>query len=160
MLALSEIAPAFVAMAHRIVWCTVSTVDGANRPRSRVLHPFWEWDGVGLTGWIATMRTGPKKAHLEHSAYTACNYWAQDHDTCLAECRATWEQDPAVKERVWRLFADAPEPLGYDPGGIGVPGWDGPSSPAFSVLRLDPWRVRVLTGEQLATGKKAAVWRG
>ena len=44
------------------------------------------------------------------------------------------------------LLASA-EPLGYDPGGIGVPGWDGPSSPAFSVLRLDPWRVRVLTGE-------------
>ena len=48
---LSEVAPAFVDMAHRIVWCTAATVDRANRPRSRVLHPVWEWgDGV-LTGW-------------------------------------------------------------------------------------------------------------
>ena len=39
-------APAFVEMAHRIVWATVATVDERGRPRSRVLHPIWEWDGT------------------------------------------------------------------------------------------------------------------
>ena len=41
-------------LAHRIVWCTVATTGADGRPRTRVLHPIWEWDGTGLTGWIAT----------------------------------------------------------------------------------------------------------
>jgi hypothetical protein len=36
---LSSVAPAFVEMAHRIVWATVATVDSQGRPRSRILHP-------------------------------------------------------------------------------------------------------------------------
>ena len=49
---LSHVAPAFVDMAHRIVWCTAATVDRANRPRSRVLHPIWEWgDGPDSPGF-------------------------------------------------------------------------------------------------------------
>jgi hypothetical protein len=51
-LQLREIAPAFVAMVHRIVWCTVATVSPASRPRTRILHPIWEWDGNGLRGWV------------------------------------------------------------------------------------------------------------
>jgi hypothetical protein len=60
---LSATAGAFVAMAHRIVWCTVATVDSQGRPRSRVMHPIWEWDGqvllgfdpaaIGVPGWDA-----------------------------------------------------------------------------------------------------------
>ena len=30
----ADAAPAFVEMAHRIVWCTVATVDSHGRPRS------------------------------------------------------------------------------------------------------------------------------
>jgi hypothetical protein len=51
---LSTVAPRFVEMAHRIVWCVAATTDTAGRPRTRVLHPIWEWDGQSLTGWIAT----------------------------------------------------------------------------------------------------------
>ena len=47
---LATVAPAFVAMAHRIVWATVATVDGDERPRGRILHPFWEWDETALAG--------------------------------------------------------------------------------------------------------------
>ena len=47
-------APAFVEMAHRIVWCSVDTVGTDNRRRSRVLHLIWEWDGAALKRWIAT----------------------------------------------------------------------------------------------------------
>lgn len=55
MTAFNEIA-AFVEMAHNIVWCTTATVDAKRRPRSRVLHPLWQWEGETLTGWIATIR--------------------------------------------------------------------------------------------------------
>ena len=51
---LERVAPAFVAMAHRIVWCTVATVGPDGAPNTRILHPIWEWDGDALTGWIAT----------------------------------------------------------------------------------------------------------
>ena len=36
----------FVAIAHRVVWATVATVDRRSRPRSRVLHPIWARDGA------------------------------------------------------------------------------------------------------------------
>lgn len=42
---LATIAPAFVDMAHTIVGANVATVDPDGRPRSRVLHPLWTWDG-------------------------------------------------------------------------------------------------------------------
>lgn len=45
---LAEIAPAFIEVAHRIVWCTVATVDLNDRPRTGVLYPIREWDGRRL----------------------------------------------------------------------------------------------------------------
>ena len=42
---LAKIAPQFVEMAHRIVWASAATVDAKKRPRTRVLHPLWIWDG-------------------------------------------------------------------------------------------------------------------
>ncbi len=148
---LSEVAPAFVEMAHRIVWCSAATVDRANRPRSRVLHPIWEWkDGV-LAGWVGTGPTATKRAHLEASAYVSCNYWAENHDTCVAECQAEWALDLPTRERIWNRFKSAPPPVGYDPAII--PGWDCPDSPAFAVLRLTPWRLRVMPGTVLLAGE-------
>jgi hypothetical protein len=64
---LTQTAAAFVEMAHRIVWATVATVDDRGRPRSRILHPFWQRDGSSLVGWIATGPTPVKRAHLERS---------------------------------------------------------------------------------------------
>jgi Pyridoxamine 5'-phosphate oxidase len=145
---LSSIAPAFVDMAHRIVWATVATVDSEGRPRGRILHPYWQWDGTALAGWIATSPTPIKRAHLEHSPFVSVTYWAPGHDTCTAECRATWVLDDAGRQEVWRTFADAPEPVGYDPAI--VPPWaGGPTSPAFAGLRLEPWRLRVQPGSVL-----------
>src|SRR5581483_10246658 len=51
---LAAVAPAFVEMAHRIVWASAATVDAKGRPRQRILHPIWLWDGDTLHGWIAT----------------------------------------------------------------------------------------------------------
>ena len=61
---LAVVAPAFVEMAHRIVWCVGATIDPNGRPATRVLHPVWEWDGEHLTGWIATSPNSPKARHL------------------------------------------------------------------------------------------------
>ena len=48
----------------------VATVDPDNRPRSRVLHPIWEWDGEELVGWVATAPT-PLKVALKSSPLIA-----------------------------------------------------------------------------------------
>ena len=98
---------AFVTVAHRIVWCTVATVDRRNRPRSRVLHPYWERDGDTLTGWITTRPTPLKLAHVDHSPYASCSYWDATHDVAVAECHAEWVADVAVKEHAWELFRKA-----------------------------------------------------
>jgi hypothetical protein len=144
---LAEIAPRFVEMAHNIVWCSVATVDEQSRPRSRILHPLWEWDGEHLVGWVTTEATPIKRAHLEVSPFASCNYWTPSHDTTVAECRAGWANDDETRARIWQAFKDAPEPVGFDPAMI--PFWDGPTSPRFAVLRLDPWRIRLMPGEVL-----------
>jgi|TARA_B100000315_G_scaffold211516_1_gene208357 hypothetical protein len=145
-------------MAHQIVWCTVATVDAKNRPRSRILHPIWEWDGENLVGWIATGKTPVKAAHIAISPNVSCNYWAPTQDTCLAECAANWVEDQALKNRIWDLFANGPAPVGYDPAMI--PGWENASSPGFDPLRLDPWRIRVMPGSALMDGSFAGeVWQ-
>jgi hypothetical protein len=155
---LERIAPAFVEMAHRIVWCTAATVDRAGRPRSRVLHPIWEWSDGHLVGWIATGPTPTKRAHLDASPYLSANYWDSSQDTCVAECRATWFFDDETRSRVWKTFESAPAPVGYDPSII--PGWEAPTDDAFAALRLDPWRLRVFPGTVLLKGEGEVLsWR-
>ena len=157
---LADLAPLFVDLAHRIVWCSVATVDRRGRPRSRILHPYWEWDGARLVGWVATAPTPLKRGHLDRSRYASCSYWVPSHDVAIAECRAELVFDDEVRARVWNLFKEAPPPLGYDPGGIGVPGWDSPISPGFAAIRLEPWRLRVLPGDLFLKGGSAGalVW--
>ena len=58
----------FIAVAHRIVWCGVATVDRRGRPRSRILHPYWERTGDGVRGWVVTRPSPLKVAHLERDA--------------------------------------------------------------------------------------------
>ncbi len=155
---LEEVAPAFVEMAHQIVWASVATVDRRDRPRSRVLHPIWQWDGSSLDGWVATGPTPLKRAHLERSAHLSINYWTPSQDTCVAECRAQWCFDLETRERIWNLFKDTPAPVGYDPAII--PGWEKPSDDAFAVLKLEPWRLRVFPGTVLmGQGGEVLTWQ-
>jgi len=156
---LKQVAPAFVDMAHQIVWCTVATVDKHGRPRSRVLHPIWEWDGEALTGWVGTGPTPLKLAHIEASPFVSCNYWSPTQDTCLAECHAEWAFDDETCESVWNRYLEAPAPLGYDPSII--PGWDNARSESFAVLKLKAWRLRVMPGSVLMSGTgDTLVWQG
>ena len=137
-------------MAHRIVWCTTATVDPSGAPRTRVLHPIWEFDGDTLTGWIATSPASPKAVDLAHEPRVSITYWAPDHDTCTADCDTVWETDAADRAAGWQRFASGPAPVGYDPSII--PGWASPDSPGFGILRLEPVRLRVMPGSLMMAG--------
>ena len=156
---LTRVAPAFVEMAHRIVWCTAATVDRNGRPRSRILHPIWQWDGTALVGWIATSPTPLKRAHLKATPEVSVTYWAPNHDTCTAECQVTWAFDDETRRMVWDLFLNGPEPVGYDPSI--VPAWASPTAEAFAALRLEPWRLRVFPGSLMMgqAGAEVLNWR-
>jgi pyridoxine/pyridoxamine 5'-phosphate oxidase len=105
---LSEVAPAFVEMAHRIVWATVATVDPSGRPWTRVLHPIWTWDGEQLVGWVATMPTPTKRAHLDAHPQVALTYWHPSQDTANAYCGAALHTDDETRGRLWEQFRTAP----------------------------------------------------
>jgi Pyridoxamine 5'-phosphate oxidase len=150
MASLADTAPRFVEMAHQIVWSTVATVAADGRPRSRVLHPIWEWDNTDLTGWIATGPGSPKARDLAHKPRVSLTYWAPAHDTCTAECTTAWESTSVERRRGWQRFADAPAPVGYDPAI--VPGWSDPDADAFGILRLEPFALRFMDGSLMLTG--------
>lgn len=142
----------FLAIAHRVVWATVGTVDRHDRPRSRVLHPIWLSDADRITGWVITRPTALKCAHLRHSPHASVLYWDPAHDTAVAECTAAWCDDADTRAQVWQAFLDAPPPLGYDFAQI-FPA--GPQSEGAAFLRLDPWRVRT---QRVAAGAAPLVW--
>lgn len=129
----------FLQTAHRIVWCSVATVDGLGRPRSRILHPYWEYDGESLIGWIVTRPTPIKVSHLARSPYVSCSYWDPSQAVAIADCRAEWIEETAIRQRVWELYRDAPAPLGFDFWGV-FP--DGPAAGTPSLLRLTPYRLK------------------
>lgn len=155
---LTATAPAFVEMAHRIVWATAATIDTAGNPSTRILHPIWQWDGSALTGWIATSPLSTKAKHLERLPRMSLNYWHPDHDTCSALCATTWELSDEQRQAGWNRFAEADAPVGYDPAII--PGWESPLSPAFGILRVQPMTLRVMDGSRLAVGNgRLLTWK-
>ena len=155
---LASVAPAFVAMAHRIVWCITATASSDGRPKTRVLHPFWEFDGTSLTGWILTSPNSPKAAHLEANPRVSLTYWDATHDTCSADCDVAWELTPAERQVGWDRFLHAPSPVGYDPKII--PQWPNPEAPEFGVLRLEPSWLRVMPGSVMLQGQGEILsWR-
>jgi len=133
-----ELAEAFVRVAHRIVWCTLVTVDRRGHPRSRVVHPIWEHTTGGLVGRLFTRPTPLKLAHLAASPYVSCSYWDPQHEVAVAECRAEFEDDEQARKDLWEVFASTPEPLGYDPK---ILGGEDHRDPKITVLRLTPWRI-------------------
>ena len=155
---LDRVAPAFVEMAHRIVWCTVATVGADGRPNTRILHPIWDWDGEALTGWIATSPNSPKARDLALQPEISLTYWDLTHDTCTADCLTSWDDTPEGEAEGWRRFAEGPAPVGYDPSII--PQWDDSTSPEFGILRLAPHRLRVMPGSFMMAGQgELLTWR-
>lgn len=156
---LQDTAPAFVEVAHRIVWATVATVGATGQPRTRILHPIWEWDGERLTGWIATSPHSPKARDLAHESRVSLTYWDAAHDVATADCDTAWESDLDDRRAGWQRFAEGPEPVGYDPSMI--PGWDSPDSASFGIVRLEPTRLRVFPGSLLLRGTgELLTWSG
>lgn len=147
-----DIRDEFERRVRRIVWATVTTVDGKGRPRSRMLHPMWD----GTTGWIMTGRQTHKAKHLQRNPYVSCSYWDQDQQQVFAECRAEWADDPATRARIWEMFKNEPPPYGYDPA-MFWPG--GPSDPGFGALKLTPWRIELWSLNDMASGREPRVWR-
>jgi general stress protein 26 len=134
----AEIAEEFGLRVRKHIWCSVSTVDRAGRPRSRVLHPVWD----GPTGWVTTYPTSHKAKHLAAVPYVSCAY-VDSMNPMYVDAKASWVEDVVEKGRVWNFIkAQTPEPYGFDPGFI----WkDGPGGADFGLLRLDPWRIEVYT---------------
>lgn len=146
---LGDIEMEFRERAHSMVWCSFTTVDTLNRPRSRILHPIWE----NSTGWIATNRSSLKGHHLAHNPFISLAYIADPLKPAYAECTATWEADPECKKRIWDLFRSTPPPLGYDPAII----WHTVEHPEYGLLKLLPYRI---TLGNLAAPGESKVWRG
>ena len=145
----------FVAIAHRVVWATVATVDRRSRPRSRVLHPIWVRDGDGLTGWVITRPTPlkrrpprPRAARLLHVLGPGARHRRRRVRRRVGATTRT------SAPRSGSAYLDAPAPLGYDfaqifpdgpqSPGAGLPadasrGGSGPTawSPASRAARLD-----------------------
>lgn len=147
---LTTVAPAFVDIAHRIVWATVATTRPDGRPATRVLHPIWDWSGVDLVGWIATGPTSPKARHLAGAPYMSLTYWDASQDTCTADCDVEWLHSTNDRRAVWDRFVAAPPPLGYDPRLI--PAWTSPDADGFGVIQLTPVRLRVMPGSRVSSG--------
>lgn len=147
-----DIRDEFNRRVNRIVWCTVATVDRKGRPRSRILHPIWD----GSTGWIATGRTSLKAKHLEKNPYASLTYWDPQHEQVYVECKASWDDSPATKERLYQMYLAAPPPLGYD---LKLFWPQGAADPGLGALKLEPWRIEVSSLGDMATGKPALVWR-
>ncbi|MBB5851433.1 pyridoxamine 5'-phosphate oxidase family protein [Amycolatopsis umgeniensis] len=133
-----DVAAEFVRVAHRVVWCTLATVDRRGRPRSRVVHPIWEERDGELVGHLFTRPTPLKKAHLARTPFVSCSYWDPAHEVAVAECGAVYADDEETRRHLWRLASETPEPLGFDPK---IMGGDDPLDPHVTVLRLTPWRV-------------------
>jgi hypothetical protein len=145
-----------VAVAHAVVWSTVTTVDGSGRPRARILHPVWVIGGHGVDGWVITRRTPVKVRHLATNPHLSCGYLAVDHDVAFFDCTASWSETPQGQRRAWDAFASAAPPVGYDPATI-FP--DGPATAGLAVLHLRPYRIQVARGHVLARGGRPSVWQ-
>ncbi|HVL26418.1 MAG TPA: pyridoxamine 5'-phosphate oxidase family protein [Thermomicrobiales bacterium] len=143
-----EFEPEFRERVDRMVWCTVATVDTKGRPSTRLLHPNWE----GRTGWIGTHKSSSKRLHLANNPYVSLAYVSDVVHPVYVEATATWEDDPAVKQHVWNLFLNTPEPLGYDPAVSFI----APDHENFGVLRIDPWKITLAT---LAGDPWQKIWR-
>lgn len=148
----------FLRIVSETAWCSLSTVDGKGRPRSRIVHPIWEVTNDRPVGFIFTANAGVKGKHLAANPNVSFAYWHPSQNVILGESTATWvdQDDFDTKQRVWDLFTTTPPPLGYD---LTLFGMDSPRNPMFTLLRLEPWRVQVLRGEEFPQNIQPRLWR-
>jgi uncharacterized pyridoxamine 5'-phosphate oxidase family protein len=154
----AELAEDFLAFTADIVYCTVTTVDPAGRPRSRVMHPIFEVVDGQPRGWAVTDRSPVKTRHLAGNPFVCCSYWSPAQNTVTIDCEARWVEDEKTKQDVWDLFRGTPPPLGW--GDLAAYEPEQIHHPLFQPLQLTPWRVQVLRAEQLAANDfRPRTWR-
>ena len=110
-------------------------------------------------GWALTGRTPLKSRHLAANPHMSCSFWSPSQDTVFVDRVTAWVEDEAEKEEVWRVF-EQESPLGW--GAEAMAGWGEERwrSPIFTPLRLEPWRVQVMRGEEYPRGRLTGrVWR-
>lgn len=147
----SEIADEFSQRVRAMVWCSAATVDSRGRPRSRILHPIWE----GPTGWIGTHRNSYKSRNLIRSPYVSLAYITDIMKPVYVDCVAAWVDDLETKQRIWNLFRDTPEPVGYDPAVDFIR----PDHENFGLLQLKPWRIALVTFPAPSHAEGQRIWR-
>lgn len=147
----------FLQFTSEIVLCTVTTVSPDGRPRSRMMHPVWQvLDGTPV-GWVVTSKTPVKARHLAANPYVACSYWSPAQNVVYIDCVARWVDDDVGKQYVWDTFMTTPPPVGYDLSGFGD---ETIHNPLFTPLRLDPWRIQIMRGEEFPMGNLVPrMWR-
>jgi len=147
----SEIEAEFTKRVQTMVWCNVATVDSQQRPRSRILHPIWE----GATGWIGTHRNSFKSRHLSQNPHLSLAYTTNIMNPVYVDCVAEWIDNLDEKKRVWNLFKDTPEPIGYDPAHDFIR----PDHENFGLLKLKPWRIDIVSFPAENFEKGTLVWK-
>lgn len=124
-------------IVESIVWCTVATVGPTGSPRTRLMHPVWNWDGEVPIALVTARTTPLKMRHLAAQPEVSCCYWDPSHHTAAIDAVATWLDDEA-RSRAWEAIAATPPPVGFDPAMI----WpDGPGSEDCGILRFDAFRI-------------------
>jgi general stress protein 26 len=127
----AEIEEEFLQRVRSMVYCSAATIDLQQRPRSRVLHPIWE----GRTGWVTTGPKTAKVAQLAANPFMSLAFIADPFQPVYVECRATWQDDPETRQRIWDLYKTFDVDLAIS--------WGHVDSPTYAVLRLDPWRIEL-----------------
>jgi hypothetical protein len=133
---------AFIAIAQRVVWATLTMVDLARRPWSHVVRPIWEHNSDGPPGWVLTRSDWIAPLHVPHTPLVSLSYWHPTHDTAIAQCEAFWANE-YERHQAWKLAQRTPPPSGYDPAAVWPSGVD---SPECAVLRLRPFRLTSSSG--------------
>lgn len=127
----AEIEEEFLQRVRSMVYCSAATIDLHQRPRSRVLHPIWE----DRTGWVTTGPKTAKAAQLAANSFISLAFIADPFKPVYVECRATWQDDPETRQRIWDLYKTSDVDLAVS--------WGHVQSPTYAVMRLDPWRIEL-----------------
>ena len=132
------------AYARTATWCALATVSNGE-PRFRMVHPTWEGD----TLWVATGVDTLKAKQIAANPMVDVQFQVSPPDFIhlMVRGRGTLVQDNATREHVWHNVMD------YDLGDF-FP--DGPDSPGFVAIRIDPERVEL--SEMFGMANKR-VWR-
>ncbi|PZC42606.1 MAG: General stress protein 26 [Chloroflexi bacterium] len=126
----------------------LATVDG-DQPIVRAVTPAWD----GITAFIATDPSTPKVRQIQRNPLVDLIHWGQDFRHVGLRARAQLITDPETLEHLWGAF---PYELSdyFDRSDTPAQG-----KAAFSVIRLQPFRIELWSLPSLATGTPPQVWR-